>query len=102
MITLTFTVSPERPTSSSRRWNECGARASGPEPSGGAVSGRADSRRFIETFLVPSWQEHLRQHTERLTGADQELEQEALALADGPPEVAHPFRVPRNQARPLG
>jgi MFS family permease len=55
-----------------------------------------DPRRFVEAYLVPSWQEHVRQHTDRLTGADQELEQEAVALADGPPEVAHLFRAPRD------
>jgi MFS family permease/quinol monooxygenase YgiN len=54
-----------------------------------------DPRRFVEVFLVPSWQEHLRQHTGRLTGADQELERDALELADGPPEVAHLFRAHR-------
>ena len=50
-----------------------------------------DPRRFVEVFLVPSWLEHIRQHTDRLTGADQELEQTAIALADRPPEVAHLF-----------
>ena len=45
--------------------------------------------RMVEVYLVPSWDEHLRQHTGRLTGADQAVEQRALALADGPPEVSH-------------
>jgi len=54
-----------------------------------------DPRRFVEAYLVPSWQEHLRQHTDRLTGADQEIEAEALALADGPPEVSHLFPAHR-------
>jgi MFS family permease/quinol monooxygenase YgiN len=54
-----------------------------------------DPRRFVEVYLVPSWQEHLRQHTDRLTGADQALEQDAVALADGRPEVAHLFPAPR-------
>jgi MFS family permease len=53
----------------------------------------AEPSRFIETFFVPSWQEHLRQHRERLTGADQDLEEEAMALAAGPPQVAHLFRA---------
>lgn len=39
-----------------------------------------DPRRFVEVYLLPSWQEHLRQHTERLTGADQEIEAETVAL----------------------
>jgi len=57
----------------------------------------ADRRHFVETFVVPSWAEHLRQHGERLTGADQALEERAIALADGPPEVQHLFSV---QPRP--
>ncbi|AEV85640.1 major facilitator transporter [Actinoplanes sp. SE50] len=45
--------------------------------------------RFVEVYLVPSWDEHLRQHSGRLTGTDQAIEERALALADGPPEVSH-------------
>jgi hypothetical protein len=43
--------------------------------------------------VVRSWAEHLRQHGERLTGADQEFEERAIALAEGPPEVQHLFWV---------
>jgi transmembrane secretion effector len=39
----------------------------------------ADPERFLETFVVASWAEHLRQH-ERVTVADQAVEQRALAL----------------------
>jgi MFS family permease len=45
--------------------------------------------RFVEAYLVPSWDEHLRQHTGRLTGADRAVEERARALADGPPRVQH-------------
>ncbi|GIF05023.1 MFS transporter [Actinoplanes siamensis] len=45
--------------------------------------------RYVEAYLVPSWDEHLRQHTGRLTGTDQAIEERAKALADGPPEVSH-------------
>ncbi|GAA1895450.1 MFS transporter [Asanoa iriomotensis] len=44
---------------------------------------------FVEVYQVPSWDEHRRQHEHRLTGADQEIEAAARALAAGPPEVAH-------------
>jgi MFS family permease/quinol monooxygenase YgiN len=47
--------------------------------------------RFVEVWVVATWGEHLRQHEGRLTGADQRFEQEAAALADGEPEVAHLF-----------
>jgi MFS family permease len=39
----------------------------------------ADVERLVETFLVGSWSEHLRQH-ERVTVADRELEEGLLAL----------------------
>ena len=55
----------------------------------------ADRHHFVETFVVPSWAEHLRQHGERLTGTDRALEERAIALADGTPEVQHLFSVQR-------
>ncbi|MEV0810825.1 MFS transporter [Micromonospora sp. NPDC050200] len=45
--------------------------------------------RFVEVYLVPSWDEHLRQHGGRLTGADQAAEERAGDLADCEPEVRH-------------
>jgi MFS family permease len=39
----------------------------------------ADPDRYLETFLVPSWAEHMRQHT-RVTVADQALEARAFAF----------------------
>jgi MFS family permease len=53
----------------------------------------ADPSRFVEAYHVPSWDEHLRQHRDRLTGADQDIEAQALKLATGPPQVAHLFRA---------
>ncbi len=46
--------------------------------------------RFIETFVVESWAEHLRQH-ERVTVADREMESKAWAYHVGPepPKVTH-------------
>jgi MFS family permease/quinol monooxygenase YgiN len=51
----------------------------------------ADPGQFVESYLVGTWSEHLRQHTGRLTGADRAAEQRALALTTDPPEVAHLF-----------
>jgi MFS family permease len=50
----------------------------------------ADPDRFVETFVVPSWEEHLRQH-ERVTVADRRFEERAHALlAEGEtPRVTH-------------
>jgi hypothetical protein len=47
----------------------------------------ADPSRYVETFLVESWVEHLRQH-ERVTLADREAEARARALHRGPTPVA--------------
>jgi len=45
--------------------------------------------RFVELFVVPTWEEHLRQHRERLTGVDRQYEEEADALSDPPPQTEH-------------
>ena len=47
----------------------------------------ADPPRYVETFLVESWVEHLRQH-ERVTLTDREAEARARALHRGPAPVA--------------
>jgi MFS family permease len=49
---------------------------------------------FVEVYQVPSWDEHLRQHSGRLTGADQEAERRARALVQGDPRVSHLLPVP--------
>jgi MFS family permease len=46
---------------------------------------------FVEVYLVPTWEEHLRQHSGRLTGADRVREEHALGLATEAPVVAHLF-----------
>jgi hypothetical protein len=43
---------------------------------------------LIETFLVESWIEHMRQH-ERVTKADHELQERIAALLLRPPTVTH-------------
>ena len=49
----------------------------------------ADDGRYVETFYVDSWLEHLRQH-ERVTNADRQLEDAVRRiLADGNPRVTH-------------
>ncbi len=48
--------------------------------------------RFVELYAVSSWEEHLRQHTDRLTATDQQYEEEAEAFS-GPPETSHLIAV---------
>jgi len=55
----------------------------------GVFEDTADPARFVETFLVESWLEHLRQH-ERVTNADRVLEDEVRRLlCEGEPKVTH-------------
>jgi MFS family permease len=48
--------------------------------------------RFVELYVVSSWQEHLRQHSDRLTATDQRYDEEAQAFSD-PPETSHLIAV---------
>lgn len=54
------------------------------------LSDPANPGRYIESFLVESWVEHLRQH-ERITVADREVERRARRFHTGeaPPVVSH-------------
>jgi MFS family permease len=47
------------------------------------------AHRFVELFVVPSWEVHLRQHADRLTGADRQYEEQVDALSDPPPQTSH-------------
>jgi predicted MFS family arabinose efflux permease len=48
---------------------------------------------FVELYAVPSWEEHMRQHSERLTRTDQLYEQEAEAYSTGPEDTSHLIAV---------
>lgn len=52
---------------------------------------------YLETFLVDSWAEHLRQHA-RQTAADREIAQQVRSVAEGEPTVSH-FVFARPNAR---
>jgi hypothetical protein len=43
---------------------------------------------MLETYLVDSWLDHLRQH-QRTTGADRVLEDRVRAFTHEPPRVTH-------------
>jgi predicted MFS family arabinose efflux permease len=47
------------------------------------------ARQFIELYVVSSWEEHLRQHGDRLTGTDQQYEEEAESYSEGPTDTSH-------------
>ncbi|PYT79384.1 MAG: MFS transporter [Acidobacteria bacterium] len=52
---------------------------------------------YVETFVVESWGEHLRQHT-RLTQADREIEEQLHRFARKPTKVRH-FIYARSKSR---
>jgi len=54
------------------------------------LSDPGDPGRYVESFLVESWIEHMRQH-ERITVADREVEERARCyhLGPAPPAVSH-------------
>lgn len=54
----------------------------------GVFEDTAETGRFLETFLVESWLEHLRQH-ERVTKADQAVEKKVHRHLRSPPVVTH-------------
>lgn len=56
----------------------------------GLFQDAANPARFLETFLVETWLEHLRQH-ERITIEDRAVEEQAAAfhLSPGRPKVSH-------------
>ncbi|MBU4214234.1 MAG: MFS transporter [Actinobacteria bacterium] len=49
----------------------------------------ADAAVFVEVFVVPTWGEHLRQHHDRLTGYDRELDVRMRAFTDQPSVIRH-------------
>ena len=54
----------------------------------GVFEDTAERGRFIETFVVESWLEHLRQH-ERVTNADRVLQEHIHHLLSGAPTIRH-------------
>jgi MFS family permease len=51
----------------------------------------SDPTKFVESYVVGTWAEHLRQHEDRLTGADRRFEEQARRYARGEPQIAHLF-----------
>jgi MFS family permease len=92
--TVTVTVTYRVPSDNHRAFLEAMSRVRGSRLRTGAVtwglfreSEQPDT--FVELFVVASWEEHLRQHHERLTGTDRDYQQRATALSEGAPAVTH-------------
>lgn len=59
----------------------------------GIFEDTSQSGRFLETFLVASWTEHLRQH-QRVTNADYVIQERIMGLLQGEPQISH-FIAPK-------
>jgi hypothetical protein len=44
---------------------------------------------FVELFVVASWEEHLRQHSDRMTGTDAQYLDYARSMSDPEPRTSH-------------
>ncbi len=44
---------------------------------------------FVELFVVASWEQHIRQHSDRFTSDDQAIDAEVKGLSDPPPTTSH-------------
>jgi MFS family permease len=94
LVTVEYRVAPERHERFRDAMREVGRarRRTGAERWGLFQDGAAPED-FVETFVVATWEEHLRQHSERSTAGDRAAlaEATAMAVASGPPRVRHLF-----------
>jgi MFS family permease len=81
LVTVEYEVPLERAAAfrDAMQWVGRSRRRSGAERWGLFQDG-ADPERFVEAYVVPTWQEHMRQHHERYTRTDQRYEQRAHEL----------------------
>jgi len=70
LVTSTYTIAPEneQPFLHAMSWVRKSRLRTGAVEWGLYRDGEI-AHRFVEFFVVPSWEEHLRQHNDRLTGS---------------------------------
>jgi MFS family permease len=91
LVTVEYWIDPQRTAEFASAMHEMGrVRRRDGAVDWGLFEDVAEPGRFLETFVVESWGEHLRQH-ERATVADQKVWDLARSfhLGDGPPSVSH-------------
>jgi hypothetical protein len=91
LVTVVYFIDPERGTEFARAMEALRRiRRRDGAIRWGLFEDAAVPGRYIETFVVDSWAEHLRQH-ERMTVSDREVEAKAQAFhrAADPPTVTH-------------
>jgi MFS family permease len=90
LVTVEYTVTPERETAFLEAMNHLHQSRRRTGATRWELYRDGDQPdRFIELFSVASWEEHLRQHEGRLTAADKEVEEAALAFSDPPARAEH-------------
>ena len=96
LVWTTYTIPPEREADfkrAMRRVRESRFRTGATE--WGLFRSGEQLGVFEEVFYVASWEEHLRQHRERLTATDLSYEEEANVLSSSPPHTQHLFSTER-------
>ena len=98
-VAVTYTVAPEREARFIAAMQE--VRLSRLRT--GAIAWRLyregeTAQAFIESYLVATWEEHLRQHHGRLTGADAGVDRRARELSDPKPSSKHWFQAEPSDA----
>jgi len=89
LITVEYRVNPHRAPEFLRAMQEYGrVRRRDGAFQWGIFQDLEEADRYVETFLVRSWAEHLRQH-ERSTKADREVEDRLRSHVTGVPNVRH-------------
>jgi hypothetical protein len=91
LVTVEYLIAPERSRDFKSAMRALGrVRSRDGAMRWGLFHDTANPGRFFETFIVESWNEHLRQH-ERVTVADREVENQARSFQIGgkPPIVSH-------------
>jgi len=91
LVTLEYQIDPENSQEFDRTIQELGRiRRRDGASRWGVFRDLADPGRRLETFLVGSWSEHMRQHA-RLMEADRATEDavRAFHLGEGPPVISH-------------
>src|SRR4029453_19202466 len=86
LVTIEYTIDPARAEDFLRAVHaQHGLRRRDGAIAWGIYRDTEDPRRYVETFVAPSWLDHLRQH-ERVTAADREIEAVTRAFqVDGTP-----------------
>ena len=89
LVTIEYDVSPDRESEFLEAMREYGRVRLRDGASRWGISRDLEaSDRYLETFIVPSWEEHMRQH-DRLTLADSELEHRLRSCTRREPIVRH-------------